>query len=67
MSCLDFVKAYLNDLLVMMSDTLDDPLRKLTLVLDQLWTNGLKVKTDKNMLCAMKLKYLDYWITQDGI
>eukprot|EP00957_Ditylum_brightwellii_P065844 4994212-Ditylum_brightwellii.AAC.2 len=63
MSGLDFVKTYLDDLLMMMSNTLDDHLHKLTLVLDQLWANGLKVNADKSTFCTTTIQYLDYWIT----
>eukprot|EP00957_Ditylum_brightwellii_P140739 10721365-Ditylum_brightwellii.AAC.1 len=67
MSGFDFIKTYLNDLLMMMSDTLDNYLHKLTLLLDQLQANGLKVNTDKSTFCATEIKCLGYWITQDRI
>eukprot|EP00957_Ditylum_brightwellii_P037703 2851314-Ditylum_brightwellii.AAC.1 len=67
MSGLDFIKTYLNNLLMMTSDTLEDHLCKLTLVLDQLQANGLKLNADKSMFCTAEIKYLGYWITQDGI
>eukprot|EP00957_Ditylum_brightwellii_P069438 5272061-Ditylum_brightwellii.AAC.1 len=67
MSGLDFIKAYLNNLLIMTSDTLDNHLRKLTLKLDQLRVNGLKVNTDKSMFCTTEIEYLGYWITPSGI
>jgi hypothetical protein len=67
MSGLDFVKTYLNNLLMMTSDTLDNHLCKLTLVLDQPRANGLKVNAEKSTFCAMEIEYLGYWITQNGI
>eukprot|EP00957_Ditylum_brightwellii_P033856 2565711-Ditylum_brightwellii.AAC.1 len=67
MSDLDFIKTHLDDLPMMTSDTLDNHLHKLTLVLDQLQANGLKVNIDKSTFCATETKYLDYRITQDGI
>eukprot|EP00957_Ditylum_brightwellii_P086684 6596214-Ditylum_brightwellii.AAC.1 len=67
MSGLDLVKTYLNDLLMMTSNTLDNHLRKSTLVLDQLRANGLKVNADKSTFCTMEIEYLGYWITQEGI
>eukprot|EP00957_Ditylum_brightwellii_P136087 10378782-Ditylum_brightwellii.AAC.1 len=67
MSGLDFVKTYLNGLLMMMSNTLDDQLSKLTLVLDQLRANGLKVNAYKSTFCTTAIEYLGYWITLDGI
>eukprot|EP00957_Ditylum_brightwellii_P039015 2949160-Ditylum_brightwellii.AAC.1 len=67
MSGLDLIKTYLNNLLMTTSDILDDNLRKLTIVLDQLQANGLKVNTDKSTFCTTEIKYLGYWITQDMI
>eukprot|EP00957_Ditylum_brightwellii_P186883 14231482-Ditylum_brightwellii.AAC.1 len=67
MSGIDFVETYLNNLLMMTSNTLDDHQRKLTLVLDQLRANGLKVNADKSTFCTTAIKYLGYWITQDEI
>ena len=64
---LDFIKTYLDDLLMMMSDTLDNHLCKLTLVLDQLCANGLQVNTEKSTFCATEIKYLGYGITQSWI
>eukprot|EP00957_Ditylum_brightwellii_P097395 7418211-Ditylum_brightwellii.AAC.1 len=61
MNGLDFIKTHLDDVLMIMSDTLDDHLRKLTLVLAQLWGNGL------NAFGTTEIEYLGYWITQDGI
>eukprot|EP00957_Ditylum_brightwellii_P092845 7068470-Ditylum_brightwellii.AAC.1 len=67
MSGLDFVKTYLGNLLMMTLDTLDNHPRKLTLVLDQLRANRLKVNTNKSTFCTTEIKYLGYWITRDGI
>eukprot|EP00957_Ditylum_brightwellii_P014516 1092786-Ditylum_brightwellii.AAC.1 len=63
MSGLDFVKTYVDNILMMMPDTLDNHPHKLTLVLDQIWANGLKVNADKSTVCATEIKYLGYWIT----
>ena len=67
MSGLDFVKTYLNNLLMMTSNMLDNHLCKLTLVLDQPCANRLKVNAEKGTFCTMEIKYLGYWITQNGI
>ena len=67
MSGLNFIKTYLDDLLMMTSDTLDDHLRKLELVLDRLKANGLKVNAEKSTFCATEIEYLGYRITRDGI
>eukprot|EP00957_Ditylum_brightwellii_P155827 11862505-Ditylum_brightwellii.AAC.1 len=64
---LNCIKIYLNSLLMMTSDTLDNYLHKLILVLDQLQANRLKVNPDKSTFCTTEIKYLGYWITQDGI
>eukprot|EP00957_Ditylum_brightwellii_P104075 7929078-Ditylum_brightwellii.AAC.1 len=58
MSGLDFIKTYLDNLLMMMPDTLDDHLHKLALVLDQLWANGLKVQAILDLESPTNLKEL---------
>eukprot|EP00957_Ditylum_brightwellii_P157756 12006934-Ditylum_brightwellii.AAC.1 len=50
-----------------MSDTLDNHLYKLTLVLDRLQANGSKVKPDKSTFYTTEIEYLSYWIIQEGI
>ena len=67
MQDLEYVRAYINDLLVITNGSLDDHLDKLSVVLDKLWDAGLKVNVKKSFFAKEELEYLGYWITQDGI
>ena len=64
-SDLDYVLAYINDLLVTScSTTFEEHLEK---VLSWLSEVGLKVNANKSHFAKFKIEYLGYWITRDGI
>jgi hypothetical protein len=52
MQYLDFVQAYLDDLLVISSGTLDDHLEKMEVVFKILSDKGLRVNAEKSTFCA---------------
>jgi methanogenic corrinoid protein MtbC1 len=58
MQHLDFVRAYLDDLLVISSATLDDHLEKMEVVLKLLSDKGLRVNAEKSTFCAEEIEYL---------
>ena len=64
---LEYVRAYIDDLLVVTNGTLEDHLEKLTEVLKRLRQAGLKVNAKKSFFAREELEYLGYWITRDGI
>lgn len=64
---LDFVRAYIDDVLVTTSKTYKDHLEKLELVLQRIQAAGLKVNARKSFFAKGELEYLGYWITRDGI
>jgi hypothetical protein len=64
---MDFVRAYIDDLLVTSAKDLDDHLEKLDLVLENLKRVGLKVNAKKSFFARNELEYLGYWITRSGI
>ena len=64
---LDFVRAYLDDVLTITSSTFTDHLEKLELVLQRIYKAGLKVHARKSFFVRGKLEYLGYWITRKGI
>jgi hypothetical protein len=64
---LEYVWAYINDVLCLMSSTLEDHLNKLDTVFEWLSEAGLKVNAQKSFFGHSKLKYIRYWISQDGI
>ena len=64
---LDYVRTYLDDLLVIGNTTFDDHLDQLRTVLRQLSRAGLKVNAEKSSFCAPEIEYLGYMLTADGI
>jgi hypothetical protein len=67
MATLEFVRAYIDDLLCITKGSLEDHLAKLGLVLTRLQDAGLKVNAGKSFFCAVETKYLGYILTRDGI
>jgi hypothetical protein len=67
MKTLDYVRAYLDDLLCISKLRLEDHLEKLEEVLRQLRDAGLKVNAAKSTFCALEIEYLGYVLTRDGI
>lgn len=64
---LDYVRTYIDDLLVVTKNSLTDHLDKLDQVLKRLKDAGLKVNAVKSHFCQHELEYLGYWITREGI
>jgi hypothetical protein len=67
MESLEFVRAYLEDILCISKLSLKDHLEKLEEVLRRLRDAGLKVNAAKLTLCALEIEYLGYVLTRDGI
>ncbi len=67
MEALEYVRAYIEDLLVITIGTLEDHLDKLREVLRRLGEVGLKVNAIKSFFCTHKIEYLGYILTREGI
>jgi hypothetical protein len=67
MESLDYVRAYLDDLLCISKLSLKNQLQKLEEVRRQLCNVSLKVNTEKSTFCALEIEYLGYKLTRDGI
>jgi hypothetical protein len=67
MAGLEFVRAYIDDLLCITKGDWDDHLEKLEEVFRRLQSAGLKVNAKKSFFGQFELKYLGYWITRKGI
>ncbi len=67
MESLEFVRAYLDDLLCISKLSLEDHLENLEVILWQLCDAGLKVNATKSTFCALEIEYLGYVLTRDGI
>ena len=63
----DYVRTYIDDLLVVSNGTFDDHLEKLGTVLEKLQNAGFKVNADKSFFAKDELEYLGFKITRNGI
>ena len=64
---LEYVRAYIDDLLILSNGNWQDHLDKLDEVLTRLGQAGLKVNGRKSFFGKPELEYLGYWITRKGI
>ncbi len=64
---LEYVQAYLDDLLCISRSSLEDHLKKLKEVLRRLRDAGLKVNAKTMTFCTLEIEYLGYILTRDGI
>ena len=67
MCALEFVRTYLDDLLVITKGTFDDHLVKVKAVLKQLREAKLRVNAPKCGFALHEIEYLGYLLTRDGI
>ncbi len=67
LASLEFVRAYMDDLLFITRRTLDEYLQKMGTMLTRLRDVGLKVNAAKSSFCAHKIEYLGYILTREGI
>jgi hypothetical protein len=67
MASLEYVWAYIDDLLIITRGTLDDHIAKIETVLTRLHDAGLKVNAAKLFFCTHEIEYLGYILTREGI
>jgi hypothetical protein len=67
MESLEYVRAYIDDLLVITRGTLEDHLEKLREVLRRLRDAGLKVNAAKSFFSTHEIEYLGYILARGGI
>ena len=59
----EYVRAYIDDLIIISKDSFDDHIEKVDSVLKKLTEAGLKVNATKSFFAQHELEYLGYWIT----
>ncbi len=67
MEDLEYVQAYLDDLLCISKSSLEDHLEKLEEVIRCLCNAGLKVNAEKLTFFALEIEYRGYILTREGI
>ena len=67
MTGLEFVRAYIDDLLIISNGDYDQHLDHLEQVFSRLQEAGLKVNATKSFFAKSELEYLGYWISREGI
>ena len=67
MESLEYVQAYIADLLCISKESFDNHLDKLEEVLRRLRNAGLKVNADKSTFCAPEIEYLGYILSKSEI
>jgi hypothetical protein len=66
MEALEYVRAYIDSLLVITRGTLEDNLEKSREVLRKLCEAGLKLNAAKSFFCTHEIEYLGYILTREG-
>ena len=64
---MEYIKTYLDDLLILTNNNFAYHLTKLEMVLARLSTAGMRVNASKSKFFAEQIEYLGYWITRKGI
>ena len=64
---LEFVRAYIDDILILTHSDWEDHLTKLALVFKWIQSAVLKVNAVKSFFGKHAVEYLGYWITRKGI
>ena len=64
---LEYVRAYIDDLLVISNGSFEDHLNKLDVVFKKLQDAGFKVNAEKSFFAQSELEYLGFKITRSGI
>jgi hypothetical protein len=64
---MEYIKTYLNDLLIPTNSSFKGYLLKLEMVLARLSTAGLRLNISESKFFAEQIEYLRYWITRQGI
>ena len=67
MASLGYVRAYIDDLLIITRGTIEDHISKIDTVLTRLRDAGLKVNAAKSFFCTHEIEYLGYILTREGI
>ena len=63
---LEFIRAYIDDLLISIKRDWTDHVHKLELTINKLKEKGLKYNIEKSFLGQTEMEYLGFWVTRNG-
>ena len=63
----EFIRAYLDDILIITKGSFEDHLEKVSEVFSRLQKAGLQVNVAKSKFAVQELEYLGFWLTPQGI
>ena len=64
---LEFIRPYINDLLMITKGDWSDHLEKMEQTLQKIKDNGLKCNVEKSFFWQTEMEYLGLWVTWTGI
>jgi hypothetical protein len=64
---LEFVRCYLDDVLIISTSTFEEHLQKVEQCFERIAKAGLTINPDKSFFGKKEIEYLGYWVTQHGI
>ena len=64
---LEYVRAYIDDLLIISNSNFEDHLNRIKIVLKKLKAAGFKINVEKSFFSRDNLEYLGFKITRQGI
>ena len=64
---LEYVRAYIDDLLIISNSSFQDHLNKVKIFLNKLKAAGFKINAEKSKFARDSLEYLGFLITREGI
>ena len=64
---LEFIRSYIDDLLIITKGDCSYHLNKLDQVLQNMKQNGIKCNTEKSLFGQTQMEYLGFWVTLIGI
>ena len=64
---MDFVRVYIDDILIISDGTFEDHMAKLNQVLTRIETKGFRANVRKCFFARPSLEYLGYWLTRQGV
>ena len=67
MRALEYVRTYIDDLIIITKGTFDDHLSKLQVVLRRMINVGICINATKSSFALHEIEYLGYILTRDGI